>query len=362
MILPVYLDKKTSRLFIQFQYKGTTYKERLPAGTTKKAAAEIETKMRGDLLFQSHGIAQRASRDITFEAFVRNYFGPHADAKYCKDSFDQASHIVKAAMPFFKGKAMRSIKPADIERFKTYRENLITQHKRRRKPATVAREMATISKIFSLALKNDICDYNPYSRVEKPFFDNVQDTILRLEDEDKFFAAFRSDWCRDICLVALYTGLRQSDILNLTRFNVDLDAGVIRIVQGKTQRRIECVIVNKLRPMLEWRYKRRSDSPLMFPSPRTGKAGTQTRTAIKNACIRAEIPVITIRDLRRSCATRLEDLGFNSGTIARYLGHSDLRSVHRYQRSRQALQEAAKALENQSAAAIAMPLKLRKVK
>lgn len=361
--MAIYTDKKTGRLFIQFQHKCSTYKERLPAGTTKKDAEAIEVKMRNDLLFESHGVQRSSSRDLTFEAFVAEYFGPHAEAKYSQASLDQAVHICKAALPFFKGKPMRSIKPADIERFKAYREGLLTQHGKKRQPATIAREMSTISKIFSIAVKNDICDYNPYSRVEKPFFDNVLDTVLRLEDEEKFFAAFQSEWCRDVCMVALYTGLRQSDILNLTRFNVDLDAGVIRIHQAKTKRRIECIIVDKLRPMLTWRYNRRSDSPLMFPSPKTGKVAKQTRTAIKNACIRAGIPVITIRDLRRTCSTRLEDLGFNSGTIAKYLGHSDLRSVHRYQRSRESMRAAALALENQSNPATSLPAhKLRKVK
>lgn len=359
--MAVYLDKKTNRFYIQFQYQGTTYKERLHPGITKKNAEIIELKMRSDLLFQQHGI--KSNRDISFERFVREYFVPHIDAHYSEENIERAIHIVKAAKPFLKGKMMRDIKPADLDRFQSYRAALPTMHKKPRQPATVAREMSIISKIFSLAVKNDICDYNPYTRVDKPSFDNVQDKVLSLEHEERFFAAFRSDWCRDICMVALYTGLRQKDILSLTRFNVDLKDGVIRLTQSKTDRRIEVIIVDKIRPMIERRYKRRSDSPLMFPSPRTGIQGTQTKTAIKNACIRAKIPVITIRDLRRTCASRLEDLGFNSGTIAKFLGHSDLRSVHRYQRSRNALQEAAKALENQSQSTKSLPIrKLRRIK
>lgn len=352
--MPVYLDKRTKRFFIQFQFRQQTYKERLPDKTTRKQAEMIEVKMRNDVMLESHGIVSR-QKDITFDRFLKEYFAPYAEAKYSKGSYEYAVTVCKAALELFRGRPLRGIKPADIERFKNIRASLVTQHDRPRKPATVAREMSIISKLFSIAVQNDLCDYNPYTRVEKPKFDNVQDTILRLEDEEAFFAAFKSEWCRDICKVALYTGLRQNDILNLTRFNVDLDAGVIRLVQGKTQRRIEVIILDTIRPMLEWRCRRASSSPLVFPSPKTGKAGTQTKTAIRNACIRAKIPVITIRDLRRSCATRLEDLGFSSGTIAKYLGHSDLRSVHRYQRSRDAMREAAKALENQVKPAISLP-------
>lgn len=359
--MSVYLDKKTKRFFIQFQFRGETYKERLPEGTTKKQAETIETKMRSDLLFESHGIPTKTNT-ATFASVIRDVFGPYAEANYSKDTYDKAVHICKQAIPFFKG-PLKGIKPSDVERFKNYRASLPTMHKTKRAPATVARELSIISKLFSLAVKNDLIDYNPVSRVEKPFFDNVQDKVLRLEDEDKFFAAFKSEWCRDVCLVALYTGLRQNDILNLTRFNVDLEAGVIRLKQGKTRRNHICIIPDKIRPMLEWRCKRKSDSPLVFPSPKTGKLGTQTKTAIRNACVRAKIPIITIRDLRRSAGSRLELLGINAGTIAKFLGHSDMRSVHRYQRSAEALREASKALENQTNSAnLSFPAKIAKIK
>src|SRR3989337_2904011 len=70
-------------------------------------------------------------------------------------------------------------KPADIEKFKQHRANTKTQHDTVRKPATVLRELSIISKIFSMAVKNDFLEFNPCSRVEKPKFDNIQNRILR---------------------------------------------------------------------------------------------------------------------------------------------------------------------------------------
>lgn len=326
--MAVYLDKKTNRLYIQFQYKGTTYKERLPAGTKRADATRIETKMRSDILLESHGVLTKR-RDITFEAFIRDYFSPFAESRYSGDSFEKTVYVLAAAMPFFKGMPMRSIKAADIERFKTARENLPTMHGRRRMPATVARELSIISKVFSLAVKNDICDYNPYTRVEKPKFDNVQDKILRIEDEEAFFANMHSEWARDVCKMVLSTGLRQKDLMNLTRFQVDRDARLITLVQSKTTRR---VIIPLNRDAMEI-INRRWSGDLLFSSPVTGKETGSVRHAMQRACRRAKIPVLTIRDLRRTFATRGLENGADFATIADILGHSDLRMLPRYVRS-----------------------------
>jgi integrase len=86
---------------------------------------------------------------------------------------------------------------------------------------------SVLSKIFSLAVKSDFLESNPCQRVEKPKFDSIQDRVLLLEDEEKFFASFCSDWARDICILVLNTVPRQNDALGLRKFNVDLKGRII---------------------------------------------------------------------------------------------------------------------------------------
>lgn len=77
---------------------------------------------------------------------------------------------------------------------------------------------------------------------------------------------------------------------------------------------------------------------------------------MKKACLgaakRAKIGHLTIRDLRRTFGTRLDELNFNDSTIAKLLGHGDHRSVHRYKRGKDILREAVTALEKQNRAKI----------
>jgi len=204
--MPIYTDKKTKRLFIQFEFDGTTYKRRLPEGITKRKAEKLETKWKHQLFFENSGIVE--VKDILFEDFLVEYYLPFAEQNHSKITFDNEVRICKSALPVFRGKKMRQIKAADVEKFKSIRANLPTQHDTPRRPATVVRELSIISKVFSLAIKNDFLDFNPCFRVEKPKFDNVQNKILFDEDEDRFFDSFESDWARDICLLVLNTGLR----------------------------------------------------------------------------------------------------------------------------------------------------------
>lgn len=237
-----------------------------------------------------------------------------------------------------------------MEKFKQIRINTPTIHNKVRKPATVARELSILSKIFSLAVKNDFLESNPCSRVEKPKFDNLQNRILKRENEEKFFESFNSDWARDVCLLVLYTGLRQNDALGLRKFSVDWNSKVIRLIQGKTQRKVEIPMNETVQNILRERWS--NGSELFFPSPKTGGQGLSVKKAVIAASKRADIGHLTIRDLRRTFGTRLCEMNYSSGVTAQLLGHTDNRSVHRYERVSNILREAVSDLENTNRAKI----------
>ena len=313
-------------------------------------------RVKSQMLFDQHGIDTEA-KNQNFERFIQDVYLPVVEHQ-SKGSLERAIIICKAAMPFLKGKRMRDIKPADIERFKRSRVELKTMHGTVRKPATVHRELCIISKIFSLAVRNDLCDYNPVSRVDKPTFDNVQNRLLRREDEADFFANMHSEWARDICRMVLYTGLRQNDLMGLTRFQVDRDNRLIVLIQKKTTRRVEIALNAPALEIINKRWDRKAS--LLFPSPRTGTSEGSVRHAMTRACDRAGIPRITIRDLRRTYATRgLED-GNDAVTVAEALGHTSLRMISRYVRS---VENKRKLAETSASSANNLPAaKLKKIK
>jgi integrase len=101
---------------------------------------------------------------------------------------------------------------------------------------------------------------------------------------------------------------------------------------------------NTVKALVQARWHNGSD--LLFPSPKNGLQGTSVKKAMLGACARAKIEPITIRDLRRTFGTRLGEANVNTTVIAKLLGHSDLRSVHRYERGKEIMREAVEILEN----------------
>jgi integrase len=340
--MPVYLDSKTKRLFIKFTYKGDTVKRRLPEGMSRTDAAKLETKLKHEAFFDSHGLTDKAEVPV-WERFVEDVYLEHVAANNSEGSLDKAIVICKAATKHFRGMAINQIKPADVERFKVERQNTQTRHGHRRKPATIHREMSIISRVFSLAVRNDHCFYNPCSRIDLPRFDNVQDAVLEMHQADLFFASFRNSLQRDIATVVIFTGLRQKDILGLEKKHVRMDANEIVTIQGKTQRRVRVPMNGVVRAIMEKRYE--LDGDLLFPSYRTGEQLKSIKNGIAFACQRAGLPKLGIRDLRRTFGTWLHELGYDDSTVASLLGHTDLRSVPRYKRGTEIKRTAVNDLE-----------------
>ena len=124
-----------------------------------------------------------------------------------------------------------------------------------RKPATVMRELSVLSSFFTLALKGEFVDYNPCHRAEKLSFDNTGTAKLNDGDEEKFFAAFESEWGRDIAELIFHTGLRQTDAIGLKWSEVNWDEMLIRLIQDKTGRRVEIPINDSAKAVLEKWFK-----------------------------------------------------------------------------------------------------------
>jgi integrase len=338
--MPCYHDNRSGRLYIQFERDGQLYKKRLPEGATRKEAEVLETKWKHDIFFAAHLPEEKES--VLWERFVEDVYFPYVKANNSEQALEKAIVICKAAMPFFGNRALDEIKPADVEQFKQLRMETRTHHGTVRKPATIHREMSIISKIFSLALKNDLVRYNPVSRVDMPKFDNVQNAILPLEyEEDFLWSMYKLQ--RDLCTTALYTGLRQTDLFGLSKDQVDFRTDEIFLVQGKTKRRVSIPLLPRLRTMLLSRLDDEGD--LFFPSYRTGRKLTSINNSIRNASSKFGLK-LTIFDLRRTFGTRLHENGFDDKTIADLLGHVGLRCVHRYKRGTEIKRKAILSLEN----------------
>lgn len=123
----------------------------------------------------------------------------------------------KVLCHYFGGKSFIQISPLLVEKFKRERRDSVIRYGRQRRPASVNRELATLSRIFSLAIDNGILVSNSCRKVRKLRENNERKRYLTSEEEIRLMAALTGlrFHIKSLVTVAIHTGMRKGELLNL---------------------------------------------------------------------------------------------------------------------------------------------------
>ena len=283
-----------------------------------------------------------------FEEFVKGTYLPLQKTNK-KRSYARDEQIAAVLCDFFKGKTLKEIKKSDVEKLKEVRSESLTRYERKRSPATVNRELAVLSAIFTLAVDDELIPSNPCRKVKPLRMDNTRSRYLSADEEKKLLAALDGEpWLKNIVVMAIHTGMRRGELFNLMWFDVDFARGVIHVRNTKTDRDRVVPMNKAVCEMLERQPKA---SGYVFPSPRTGERLVDIKHKFDEARMAAGISDFRFHDLRHTAATRLADAGVNVVVIAEILGHGDIRTTKRYSHAmEEAKREAVEKLSKSGAA------------
>ncbi len=124
-----------------------------------------------------------------------------------------------------------------LENFKDMRKKTPTQYGTPRSERAVDLEMAILRHIFKKGVKWGMIENNPFENGEDLFFKTRNNRERALtEDEVKKLVDACPPYLKGIVITGIYTALRKGDILSLKWQNVDLEKGVIRLVEAKTEK------------------------------------------------------------------------------------------------------------------------------
>jgi integrase len=137
---------------------------------------------------------------------------------------------------------------------------------------------------------------------------------------------------RLIVMIALHTGMRRGEILNLKREDIDFHRSEIHVTKTKTDKDRNIPMTPTLARELSSHCARQKTNYL-FANPKTGKPVTDIKNAFTAACVDAKIEGLWFHDLRRTAATRMGERGVDPFTIAEIMGHSDIKMTRSYTRS-----------------------------
>lgn len=136
-----------------------------------------------------------------------------------------------------------------------------------------------------------------------------------------------------ILALGLYAGLRVSEIRNLDRRDVDLDAMVVRVRRGKGGKDRE-VPLHRVAAGLVGLYlaSRRDRDPALFLSRRGQRISTrQIQDIVRGLAEAAMIPKrITPHKLRHTFATSLLEAGVDLRTVQELMGHASISTTEIY--------------------------------
>ena len=255
---------------------------------------------------------------------------------------------------FFESTPVSSITPGQIDDYKSWRRS---EHQIRE--ITLRHDLHALSAFYKYAIKHNWARENPVRSVEIPSdADAVRMHILTVGEEAMYFAAcrrehkavrvkahVRKDGVRirehnrgvdtdpgdlhDFGRLMLNQGCRPDEVLSLRKEAVDLDRGYMRIVEGKSvAARRTLKLLPESRSILAARMS--GDSAWIFPSPvKPGAHVTKLNGAHARVLEDTGLRFV-IYDFRHTAATRWAERGMPLATLAKILGHSNLRSVMKY--------------------------------
>jgi integrase len=227
-------------------------------------------------------------------------------------------------IPYFGEHELTKITTLLVERFITKRVNDGV------KKSTLNRDLSCLKKMFNKAIDWNYLSENPLRKV-KMFSekDSVRERILS-ENEEARLLEESSEHLRSIIVVALNTGMRLGEILNLQWNQVDLRNKRIQVEKTKSGRSRFIPVNDVLLKELQVLRSGDGQTPYLFANPKTGKALTTIKTAFNAACRRSGIKGLWFHDLRRTFATRLLQNGVDIITVQNLLGHHSVVVTERY--------------------------------
>jgi integrase len=228
----------------------------------------------------------------------------------------------------------------------------ITYRGTQRSPATVVRYLSALSHAFTIAVKEwGWMEDSPMRKVSKLKESRGRVRFLDEEEKERLLSACKevpNPHLFPVVLIAISTGMRYGEIINLTWADVDLSRKRIILEQTKNgERRAVPIAGQTIELLTQLEKNRRIDTNLLFPKLRSEAPSeffqkhhlervqkvqkpTQLRSSWTIALKKAEIKDFRFHDLRHCAASYFAMSGASLAEIAEILGHKTLAMVKRY--------------------------------
>jgi excisionase family DNA binding protein len=302
------------RWHIYYKTASRRYVREAVKGASSRAEALKVLQQRALEAFrESNGIKKPKAR-LKLSEFAETYL---ANSHHLKDWSTNDNRMRLHLIPFFGKFYLDEITPMQIEEYRSMRlTKKIT-------PSTTNRELALLKGMFTKAIDSGYVLTNPVKKVKLvPETDCMRERILTYEEEERLMDAAVTHF-RPFLVIALNTGMRRGEILNLKWPQVDFRSRLVHVIKTKRAK-------NRIVPMNKTLYE--TLQALRAEASGTDKvyAWKHVQDAFEKARTAAKLNGLRLHDLRHTFATRLIQSGVDVFTVQKILGHSTITMTMRY--------------------------------
>jgi len=196
------------------------------------------------------------------------------------------------------------------------------------RPATINRDLSRLRRMFSLAVEWGLLEESPMKSMKFLRENNARTRYLSLEECQRLIANCIAPHIRALVGVALHSGMRLGEILNLRWYDLDFASGFILVRDSKNGESRHVPMDATLFALFR-AYPHRPSTDLVFSSSSGGHI-VDVRTGFLNSCKRAGLIDLHFHDLRHTFASQFVMSGGDLYILKEILGHKSITMTQRY--------------------------------
>jgi len=323
--------------YSDFWHDGKRYAKSWGA-ITKTVAKEKDRKFRTEILEGKHNLK---SKNILFETFAEKYL-EYARLNKKQKSAKRNQVSFNMLKSHFEGMKLKSVNAWALEQFKKDRKE------EGRAPGTINRDIDCMKNMMRKAVEWGDLSQNPLRDVKRFKEKSEKMWVLTPEEENKLLEACqkspqrkKAKYLRDLVLFGLHSGMRESEIFNMRKDQVDLKNRFILITDSKNNESRKVPVNDTLMEILDRRMGDQGSNYIFYNSK--GKKLTVLTNAFWYAVKEVGLTRVEVisekevrsrfrfHDLRHTFGSRLGMAGKDLKTIMEIMGHKTTKVAMMYQ-------------------------------
>ena len=299
---------------------GKYVREAVKGATSRLDALRVLQRKATEAFGDSNGV-RKPAKEMTFADFAKIHLG---NTKHLKDWATNDYRMKRNLIPYFGRFNLKDITPEHIEGYRRMRiDSVGPKNKKKIKPITTNRELALLKVMFTKAIDYGYASSNPVKKVKMiPETDSARERILTPAEERSLLEKAPQHF-RPFLVIALNTGMRRGEILNLAWPQIDFKNRLVYVIKTKSSRNRIIPMNDTLLNTLRSSKSEANGSERVYPFK-------YVQGVFEKARMDASLKGLRLHDLRHTFATRLIQSGADPFTVQRILGHSTITMTMRY--------------------------------